>query len=69
MRWADDMKGILATATTFGAVGISWVATVELLLRCGVSVVGIIAGIYAANYWRNKNKRYDNPKRQPETDV
>lgn len=69
MNYTHNMKGLLATATTFGAVGVSWVPAVEAVLRCGVSVVGIIAGIYAVRYWRAKNARLDKPGKQPKTDV
>ena len=51
-----DEKGIIATITTGLSAFIAWLPQVETMLRVGVSVAGIYAGIYAAHYWKLKAK-------------
>ena len=52
----QNIKGIMATVLTGMSAITAWLSEIEVILRAGVSVVGIVAGIYAANYWRNKSK-------------
>lgn len=47
--------------TTMSAV-IAWLPMIDLILRIGVSAVGIVAGLYAAFYWRKKIKLADSGK-------
>ena len=49
---------------TGGAALVSWMPTVEAILRIGVSVAGIFAGIYAARYWHQKTKQLKDNKRK-----
>ena len=60
----NDIKGVLATMGTGGAALVSWMPTVAAILRIGVSVAGIFAGIYAARYWHQKTKQLKDNKRK-----
>jgi len=49
----EHIKGVTATMTVVGS-GITVWTQVELFLRMGVSVVGIVAGLYAIRYWHRR---------------
>lgn len=51
-----EIKGILATVTTFVTGVISWLPEVESLLRITLSAIGIYATYYMARYWQVKIK-------------
>ena len=58
----NDVKGMFATIGTGVATFIAWLPVVEQLLRIGVSIAGIFAGIYAARYWHGKTKELNKGK-------
>ena len=53
----DHFKGIFATAVTPIGVGVAWLPAIETALRIGVSAVGLVAGFYAARYWRMRGQK------------
>lgn len=53
----QDVKAMLATAFTGASVVTAWLPAIEAILRIGVSLAGIAAGVYAALYWRSKRRR------------
>lgn len=52
----SNIKGVFATAVSGASALAAWLIEIEIILRVGVALVGIIAGIYAARYWRKKEK-------------
>lgn len=53
MKIMEHVKGLGATATV-AISGVTVWTTVEMFLRMGVSVVGIVAGCYAIRYWHRR---------------
>jgi hypothetical protein len=52
----NDVKPLLATATAMASAITTWMPHIESALRIGVSIVGILASIYAIRYYRSKTK-------------
>ena len=52
----EHAKGIIASVATVSSAITVWASAIEVFLRIGVSIVGIIAGIYAARYWHKRTK-------------
>lgn len=57
----QQSKGILASVTTAASGVIAFLPAVDMILKVGVETVGLIAGIYAARYWRHKWQTRNHP--------
>ena len=56
---SEHIKGVGATIATGATATFAWLSAIELVLRIGVSAVGIAAGIYACRYWHKRAKLLD----------
>lgn len=65
----NEVKGHFATGFAAGATVVSWLPAIETMLRIGVSVAGIAAGIYATLYWRAKRQRLERKAQGEETTL
>jgi hypothetical protein len=48
------MRGYLATVASLGSGTAAWLVTLDLWLKVGVELAGLVAGIYAIIYWKKK---------------
>lgn len=65
----NEIKGHFATGFAAGATVVSWLPAIETVLRIGVSMAGIAAGIYATLYWRAKRQRLAQKANDEETTL
>ena len=61
MKLMENVKGNTATVATLVSSLTVW-TEVEIALRLCVSVVGIIAGLYAIRYWHRRTERLGKDK-------